>query len=87
MKRSQKALAGALAMTVLSAVSAAANEMEDALAKGAVRLTAEQISERLADKTVTLENATSGAKVLVYYDGSNGIRLKPLGSNKMLKGF
>lgn len=87
MKRSQKVLAGALAMTVLSAVSAAASEMEDALAKGAVRLTAEQISERLADKTVTFENATSGAKALVYYDGSNGIRLKPLGSNKMLKGF
>lgn len=87
MIHNSKSLLSALAVTALCASSAAANQMDDALANGAVRLTAEQVHERLADKTVTFENANTGAKALVYYDGRNGTKLKLLGSNQLLDGF
>jgi hypothetical protein len=72
---------------VHSALPASASALEDALAKGATRLSAEEINKRLADKTVTFENLNSGAKVLVYYDGRNGTILKPVGSDRTLTGF
>ncbi|MEM7223685.1 MAG: hypothetical protein AAF495_11935 [Pseudomonadota bacterium] len=81
------ALIGALALGSLTAMPAMASQMEDALANGARKLTAEEITKRLADKTVTFENLNSGAKVLVYYDGENGTILKPVGSNQTLTGF
>ena len=87
MTRTSSAVLGALTLIALSAGNALASDMKTALAKGAVRMTAEQISKRLANKTVTFENANTGAKAIAYYDGRNGVKLKLLGSNKMLKGF
>lgn len=87
MKTLLPTLVGALALTCLSAMPAGASELEDALANGATRLTADEINQRLAEKTVTFENLNTGAKVLVYYDGQNGAILKPIGSDQMLVGF
>ena len=80
-------LASALAMSSLFATPASASELEDALSNGAVRLTADEISSRLADRTVTFENVVTGAKVLAYYDGQNGAILKPIGSDQTLTAF
>jgi hypothetical protein len=80
-------LFGALALACLSAMPAGASALEDALTNGATRLIADEISKRLADKTVTFENLNTGAKVLVYYDGQNGTILKPIGSDQTLTGF
>lgn len=78
---------GAMLAAGLATAAAAETDMETALADGAVKMTGGEIAERLADKTVTFENATSGAKVLVYYDGSNGAILRPVGSDKVIEGF
>jgi len=80
-------LGGALVAAGLAAGASAATEMEQALANGAVQMTADEITERLASKTVTFENATSGAKTLVYYDGENGTLLQPVGSDNVIEGF
>ena len=81
----------AAAAAVLAAGTAVAapaqTDMEKALANGAVRMTGDQIAERLADTTVVFENSASGARTLVYYDGENGTVLKPVGSNGSIKGF
>ncbi len=87
MKKTIAALWGAFAFTCLATVTAKASDLDDALSKGAKQLSAEEITLWLADKTVTFENLNSGAKVLVYYDGQNGILLKPVGSDRTLKGF
>ncbi|PWE33822.1 hypothetical protein DDZ14_03945 [Maritimibacter sp. 55A14] len=81
------AFTGAIAIAAAAATGATATEMEDALTNGATQLTADQIEARLADKTVKFENMNTGAKVLVYYDGGNGMVLKPVGSEKTLDGF
>ncbi len=87
MKKILPTLVGALAYTCLFAMTADASELEDALTNGATQLTAEEIDERLADKTVTFENLNTGAKALAYYDGHNGIILKLDGSDETLAGF
>ena len=87
MKKWLIALVGASALTAVGAMPAAATQLEDALADGATKLTAAEINLRLADKTVTFENMKSGAKVLLYYDGQNGLILRPVGSEKTLTGF
>jgi len=86
-RRAIPATAGAMLAAGLATAAAAETDMEKALARGAVKMSSDGIAERLAGKTVTFENATSGAKVLVHYDGGNGIVLKPLGSNDELEGF
>ena len=87
MKTSISARIAAIAFALLAASPAAASELEDALANGATKLNADEITSRLSDKTVTFENLKSGAKVLIYYDGQNGMVLQPVGSDKTLKGF
>ncbi|CUK01997.1 hypothetical protein RUE5091_02320 [Ruegeria denitrificans] len=86
MKTRINTFAALLALTALSAPALAETQLENALANGAHRLTAEEVSIRLADKTVTFENANTGAKALVYYDGSNGTKLK-LEDGTLLDGF
>ncbi|MES0826780.1 hypothetical protein [Ruegeria sp. SCP11] len=86
MKIRNNTFAALLALTALSTPALAETQLENALANGAHRLTAEEVSIRLADKTVTFENANTGAKALVYYDGSNSTKLK-LEDGTMLDGF
>lgn len=76
----------ALVWPVASA-SAGQTEIEQAIAKGGRHMTAAEITERLADKTVTFVNATSGAEVRVYYDGHNGFLLRAAGKDETLEGF
>lgn len=87
MPRSPMTSLAALALIFLSAEASASTQMEDALAEGAVRLGADEIAARLADRTVTFENAVTGEKALVYYDGGNGTKLKLLSSGTVLEGF
>lgn len=87
MTKTLAALSGALLATSLATSALAATEIERALADGGVQMTADQIVERLAGKTVTFENATSGAKALLYYDGQNSMLIKPLGSDDVIEGF
>lgn len=87
MKRYLHMFTGAILAAGLATAAAAETDMEAALADGAVKMTGDEIVERLAGKTVTFENATSGAKVLVYYDGGNGTILRPVGSDKTIEGF
>lgn len=87
MTRSPTTVLAALALVLLGAEAAAGTPMEDALADGAVRLDADEINARLADRTVTFENADTGERALVYYDGGNGTKLKLLSSGTLLEGF
>lgn len=87
MKRYLQMFTGAIMAAGLATAAAAETDMEAALADGAVKMTGDEIAERLAGKTVTFENAASGAKVLVYYDGGNGAILRPVGSDKAIEGF
>ena len=61
--------------------------IEQAIAAGGRHMTAAEITDRLADKTVTFVNASSGAEVRVYYDGHNGVLLKVAGKDETLEGF
>lgn len=81
------ALIGMLATAGLATAALADTQMEKALADGAKRMTADEIAERLAGKTVTFENASSGDKFLVFYDGANGTLLKKVGSDTVSEGF
>ena len=87
MKTSFPALIGTLALAGLAAAAPAQTDMEKALAEGATRMTSDQIAERLAGKTVTFENASSGARALVYYDGGNGTLLKLEDADEAVEGF
>ena len=87
MKTSIPALIGTLALAGLATAAQAQTDMEKALADGATRMTSDQIAERLAGKTVTFENASSGARALVYYDGGNGTLIKPEGVDEAVEGF
>ena len=77
------ALIGVLAMVGFATAALADTQMEKALADGAKRMTADEIVERLAGKTVTFELASTGDKFLVFYDGANGTLLKKVGSNSV----
>lgn len=81
------ALIGVLAMVGFATAALADTQMEKALADGAKRMTADEIVERLAGKTVTFELASTGDKFLVFYDGANGTLLKKVGSNSVGEGF
>lgn len=61
--------------------------MEEALAAGAERMTADEIAERLAGETVTFELASTGDRFLLYYDGANGTLIKKVGSETVIEGF
>ena len=87
MRKTFTGLCAAVALFGLFATPAAASQLETALAEGGTKLTAEEITTRLADKTVTFENLNSGAKALVYYDGGNGTIIKPIGADQELEGF
>lgn len=81
------ALIGTVALAGLATAAHAETDMEKALADGAQRMTSDQIAERLAGKTVTFENASTGGTALVYYDGSNGMLIKPEGADDAAEGF
>ena len=87
MMKSFPAVIGTLALAGIATAAHAETDMEKALAEGATRMTSDQIAERLAGKTVTFENASSGALALVYYDGSNGTLIKPEGADEAVEGF
>ena len=59
----------------------------DLRALGAVQLTADEIAERFAGKTVTFESAKSGKKFLVYYSEANEAAGKMLGGDWSDTGF
>ncbi len=87
MARTLPSLIGVLVAASFSTTNASETEMRDALDEGATRLTADQIVERLADRTVTFENANTGARWLVYYDTRNGTILRPEDSDERMEGF
>ncbi len=87
MKRPLPALLGLGFAAGFATAAAADSDMSSALAEGAKRMTAGEIVDRLAGKTVTFENANTGSRVLVYYDEANGTVLKPVGAADSMKGF
>lgn len=87
MKKTLTALTGLLVAAGFAASALAATEIEEALANGGTQMTADEISQRLAGKTVTFENATSGAEALIYYDETNGTLIKLLDSGDVIEGF
>lgn len=80
-------LVGALVAAALATPALAETAMEKALAAGAERMTADEIAERLAGKTVTFEFASTGDRVLVFYDGANGVLIRKIGSDAVVQGF
>lgn len=80
-------LAGALLAAGLATPALAETAMEKALAAGAERMTADQIAERLAGKTVTFEAAATGDRALIYYDGDNGMRIRKVGADDVFEAF
>jgi hypothetical protein len=83
-------LIGTLAFVVLATSSfsaAAESDKEVALAKGAKQLTASEISERLAGKTVTFVSASGDKKFLIYYSADNDVAGKMIGGNWSDTGF
>ena len=82
-------LIATLACLVLMASGAVAGETDKdkALKNGAVQLTADQIAERVAGKTVTFEAAGSGKRFLVYYSEGNDAAGKLIGGNWSDTGF
>lgn len=87
MMKTFTALGAMLAIAGFATAALAETAMEQALAKGGKALTADEIGERLADKTVTFAPAGSDDRFLVYYDGGNGFRMKKVGSDKVAEGF
>lgn len=87
MMKSKAVLIGLPLAIGLASTAAAETDMQKALADGAQRMTADEIAERLADKTVTFERAGSGDRWFVYYDGANGTRIQKVGSDKVSEGF
>lgn len=65
----------------------AGSEIEDALEAGAIRLSAEEIAERLTGKTVTFVSAKSGDSFLVYYGADNQTVGRKVGAEAVLTGF
>lgn len=83
-------LIGTLAFVVLatSSLSAAAGtDREEALAKGAKQLTADEIAERFAGKTATFVSAPGDKKFFVYYSKDNEISGKKIGGGWSDTGF
>lgn len=78
---------GILFTASLASAASAETQMEKALADGAKRMTADEIAERLAGKTVTFERAASGDQFYVFYDGTNGTLIKKVGTDKVMEGF
>lgn len=81
------ALLGLILTAGLATAAVAGSDMDQALANGAKKLTGDEIIERLADKTVTFENVTTGQTVLVYYDGGHNYLVKRPGSDDVAEGF
>lgn len=71
----------------VASTSVAGTDMENALAGGAKQMTAEEIAERLAGKTVTFQPNGSEDKWLFYYDGMNGTLSKKVGAGTTSEGF
>lgn len=71
----------------ISSASAGQMTIEQATANGGSHMTASEITERLANKTVTFINANSGAAARIYYDGQNGFLLRAAGKDETLEGF
>ena len=87
MSRSFPFLIGLFALVGFSSPAVADTAMEEALAGGAKQMSADEISERLAGKTVTFQPAGSQDKYLVYYDGANGTLIKKVGTEAVSEGF
>ena len=75
------------ALATLSVGAAAETDKEAALAKGAKQLTADQIAERFAGKTVTFESAANDKSFLVYYGEGNEVAGRMIGGDWSDVGF
>lgn len=83
-------LIGMLAFVLLAVSSfgaAAETAREKALSAGAKQLSADEIAERFAGKTVTFESATGNKRVLVYYSEGNEVAGKLIGGDWSDTGF
>ena len=83
---------GTLAFVVLAAASFGAaatwiTDKEKALNAGAQNLTANEIAERFAGKTVTFAAASGDKKFLIYYSEDNEVARKMIGGNWSDTGF
>jgi len=79
--------AATLFTSTLATAALAESDMEQALADGAKKLTADEIVDRLAGKTVTFEAAATGDRFLVYYDEANGYLVRPVDGEDVTEGF
>ncbi len=83
-------LLASLAVVVMAASSVGAtagSDREDALAKGAKQLTANEIIDRFAGKTVTFASASGGKRFLIYYGQGNDAVGKKIGGGWSDSGF
>lgn len=80
-------LIGGLTMFALPVTVAAASALDDALAGGGQRLTAEEIAERLTGKTATFVSSANGDKFLVYYGHNNEAASVKIGGTTANSGF
>jgi len=80
-------LIGALVAACLAMPAVAGTAMENALANGAERLTADETATRLAGKTVTFEFASTGERFRVYYAEDNGMRIRKAGVDDVFEAF
>lgn len=82
---------GLLAMlgfpTLSVAATGAGSELDQALAAGARMLTADEISQRLTDKTVTFVNAADDNRFLIYYGRDNRTEGTKIGGGWSASGF
>ena len=81
------ASAAILALAVSSFAAAAGSDREAALAKGAKQLTAEEIAERFAGKTLTFASASGDKRFQIYYSRGNEAVGKKIGGGWSDSGF
>lgn len=85
--RAMTCLMAGLAMVGLMGVAHAGSELEDALAAGGQRLTADELFDRLSGKTVTFVSAGTGDEFLVFYGADNEGASRKVGSDAVSHGF
>lgn len=76
-----------LAVIQWAAAARAGSDLDEALAKGAERLAADEIARRLAGKTVTFVSAAGEKKFLIYYGEGNEAAGKMIGGDWADTGF
>lgn len=77
----------ALTLMASSGLATAGSALEQALADGAKRLTAEQIAERFVGKTGTWVSASGDRKMLIYYGKDNDLHATPVGGDGKATGY